>query len=147
MSLAISFMDSNKWTDDEIEAGKDTCRSIIEMVRKDDIDHRAWTDFRLALAKASLARESGGDPNDFDLDIESVSPGRNDGGWSIPLVKRHPRAHILFKELISFGDLPARLPPTLRVRACGGPLQADKYVLSDVMALGCHVEHGAAWIV
>lgn len=136
MSLAIDFMDGNTWTDDQIEAGKETCRSILEEVRKDDIDHQAWKSLCVDLARASLARQAAGDPEDFsDLDINAVAPRHDGGGWPVSLMKRHPRAHILFKELIDLGTLLTALPPTLRIRACGGLMQNDKSVLSDIMVL------------
>ena len=71
---------------DDVEAGKDCCRSIVESIVAVSISLQSWEYVMLSLAKSSVVKscKAGTDPESlFDITAHSVAPNRGKGTWQL----------------------------------------------------------------
>jgi len=134
MSLVRDFLKPH-FSADALEGAKECCRSVVETLDPDSINHKSWEDVCLSLWMASLVKGCGADLDNLIPDIAGVAPQSGNGSWSIESMKLHPRREIFFEELKLVEGLLLSLPDMLRVRACGGLYQHDRHVLSDINKL------------
>lgn len=89
-------------TADQLESGKECCRSILEEVKyQEDLDWVAWQAVCHSLALASLSLDNEKKPEDFaDVSIDTIAPRFRYGKWSIDNLANHPRSNLLCEELM-----------------------------------------------
>ena len=86
---------------DDVEAGKECCRSFVESIVADSISLQSWEYVMLSLAKSSVVKscKAGADPESlFDITAHSVAPNRGKGTWQLNCVSFHPHRLMLLAE-------------------------------------------------
>lgn len=101
MNLSNELVKST-YSADDVEAGKDCCRSIVESIVAVSISLQSWEYVMLSLAKSSVVKscKAGTDPESlFDITAHSVAPNRGKGTWQLNCVRFHPDRLMFLEEL------------------------------------------------